>query len=153
MSTPISKNFSLEEFAVSASHPELVVPVPVTKVGRVVKLVLTILQPARDKWGHPFRILSGYRSDALNKAAGGSPTSQHRMAEAADVTTTDTRGLFVYLMSANLPLGQVIYYPAQNFVHIALPGATYTKPTFFVSKRSKVYIRVNASSRLAELGV
>lgn len=140
--TEITKNFSLEEFAVSASHPELVVPVPASKQPRLIALVATILQPARDGWGKEMHVLSGYRSEALNKAAGGSPTSQHRMAEAADIATDNPREFFFWLMQSNLPLGQVIYYPHQNFVHIALPSTHYPKPSFFVSRYKKSYERV-----------
>ena len=140
--TQLSKNFDVEEFAVSASHPELVVPVPESRMPRLVKLVATILQPARDQWGRAMHVLSGYRSEALNKAAGGSPTSQHRYAEAADIATDHIREFFFFLMRSNLPLGQVIYYPKQNFVHIALPSEHYPRPSFFVSRSSKSYERV-----------
>ena len=42
-----------------------------------------ILQPVRDEVG-PLRVNSGYRGLALNKAVGGSKTSQHCFGEAAD---------------------------------------------------------------------
>ena len=41
------------------------------------------LQPVRNEFG-PIRINSGYRSPALNKAVGGSKTSQHCSGQAAD---------------------------------------------------------------------
>ena len=42
-----------------------------------------ILQPIRNEFG-PVRINSGYRGPALNRAVGGSKTSQHCFGEAAD---------------------------------------------------------------------
>lgn len=42
------------------------------------KLVDTILDPLRELYGKPIRISSGYRSEKVNKAVGGSSTSQHR---------------------------------------------------------------------------
>ena len=42
-----------------------------------------ILQPVRDQFG-PIRVNSGYRGLPLNKAVGGSKTSQHCKGEAAD---------------------------------------------------------------------
>lgn len=138
----LSDNFTLEEFAVSASHPELVQPVPTGFIPNVRRLVTTILQPARIEYGSPFRILSGFRSAALNKAADGSPTSQHVLAQAGDVSVPDPHKLFVQLMQSKLPVGQVIFYPKKAFVHVATPGARYPRPAFFVSSTSKNYRQV-----------
>ncbi|MEX1185332.1 MAG: D-Ala-D-Ala carboxypeptidase family metallohydrolase [Gemmatimonadaceae bacterium] len=139
--TKLSENFSLEEFAVSGSHPELVQPVPIRYQANVRRLVETILQPLRSLWGKRFRILSGYRDATLNGAVGGSSTSQHRRAEASDVTTENVRGLVraMIVRPNKFPTGQVIYYPSQNFAHIALPSARYEVPTFFVCTGPKQY--------------
>ena len=48
------------------------------------RLVERLLQPLRDRLGEPITILSGYRSDELNRLVGGVPSSQHRLGEAAD---------------------------------------------------------------------
>ena len=42
------------------------------------------LEAARERVGYPLIITSGYRSKQLNKAVGGSPTSQHMVGQAAD---------------------------------------------------------------------
>jgi zinc D-Ala-D-Ala carboxypeptidase len=145
--TQLSKNFNLKEFSVSAGHPELALGVPPGLIYNVTKLVADVLQPLRDAWKKPLKILSGYRSDALNKAVGGSPTSQHRKAQAADVTTDDVRGLFVRLFTEpRLPVGQVI-----GFVHIATPSERYPAPTFFISRSKKVYTRVSSLAALNSL--
>lgn len=49
-------------------------------------LVDRVLDPVREAWGRPLTVNSGYRSLALNAAAGGASTSQHLRGEAADIT-------------------------------------------------------------------
>ena len=83
--TRLSQHFTLEEFSRSNSHPELARGIPEHLVKNVQKLVDTILQPLRLELNQPIEILSGYRSIALNQAVGGSPTSQHTLAEAAEL--------------------------------------------------------------------
>lgn len=135
MTTRVSEHFTLDEFAVSRSHPELVEPVPVQYEANVDRLVTGILEPIRRIIGMPMTILSGFRSPALNKAVGGSPTSQHLDAGAADWTIANTmEGLFLALYSRpnRLPSGQMIFYPNRQFIHSALPSKRYPTPTFCV---------------------
>lgn len=80
----ISKNFKMSEFAVSSSYPHLVEPVPEKYKQNVIDLVQNVLQPICDATGWRDYISSGYRPDKLNKAVGGSLTSDHRYARAAD---------------------------------------------------------------------
>ena len=51
-------------------------------------VALMICQPVRDHFGKVVGINSGYRSPALNKAVGGSATSQHCNGQAADFEST-----------------------------------------------------------------
>lgn len=55
----------------------------------VKELTERVLQPLRDKVGHPLRINSGYRCPELNRMVGGVPTSQHVKGEAADIAAAD----------------------------------------------------------------
>lgn len=48
-------------------------------------LVDAVLDPLREKYGRPIHVSSGYRCPRLNKAVGGSATSQHVKGEAADI--------------------------------------------------------------------
>lgn len=139
----LSDHFELREFCVSASFPDLVEPVPEEYLPNVRKLVTSVLEPMRRLW-HPMTVLSGYRSAKLNAAVGGSETSQHRRAEAADITAHRVRELFMAMLSrANkFPTGQVIGYPRQKFVHIALPSERYPVPTFFICIGPKRYQQV-----------
>jgi uncharacterized protein YcbK (DUF882 family) len=140
----LSDHFGLSEFTVSARYPELAEPVPDHLLNNVRRLVTEVLEPIRRLW-HPMTVLSGYRSEKLNKAVGGSATSQHRNAEAADIRTQNVRGLFMAMLARQkkFPTGQVIGYPANNFVHIALPSQRYPVPTFFIATGPKRYQQVS----------
>lgn len=84
-----------------------------------------VLDPAREHFGIPINVTSGYRCHQLNIAVGGSPTSQHKTGEAADITFTDRRKnkeLFDYIKD-HLPYDQLIWekgtdeYP--QWVHVS----------------------------------
>ncbi len=60
-------------------------------------LVNKILDPARVALGFPIMIGSGFRSPAVNVAAGGVLTSQHTKGEAADCKCKDNKRLFDYI--------------------------------------------------------
>ena len=134
---PITHNLWLHEFEVSASRPDLVEGVPDALLPDLIELAVTGIQPIRARVG-AIEILSGYRPKALNKAVGGSPSSQHMKAQAADLLPRHMSAgdLFLQIQrdQEKLNLGQVIYYPAEGFVHVALPSGKYRRPTFFISK-------------------
>jgi zinc D-Ala-D-Ala carboxypeptidase len=70
-----------------------------------------LFQPLRDYCGHPIRVNSMYRSAELNKAIGGSKTSQHRFAQALDLDTLGEKSnadLF-HWASENLNFDQLIW--------------------------------------------
>lgn len=131
----ITDHFDLDEFAHSESHPDLVERVPSQYVPNVIRLAKTVLEPIRSEFGVPLHILSGYRNWDLNHAVGGSPTSQHLRAEAADFTCElDMEKIFRKLWAERdtMKCGQCIYYPKQHFIHIALPSTRYPTPSFHV---------------------
>jgi len=51
----------------------------------LINLANNVFQPIRDHFGKPISVSSGYRSPELNKAIGGSKTSQHCKGEAIDI--------------------------------------------------------------------
>lgn len=57
-------------------------------------LVKEVLDPARAILGHPITVSSGFRNPEVNRAVGGSSTSQHLKGEAADLTCYDNKKLF-----------------------------------------------------------
>lgn len=130
----LSDHFALREFAVSASHPDLAVLPPTPARVRLQSLAREVLEPIRTELGVGMRILSGYRSKALNDAVGGSVTSQHTHGEAVDWTVPNLRSAWtkVLAMVADGRLrgaGQMIYYPEQGFIHCALASGRFPHPT------------------------
>lgn len=148
---PESPFFTIEEFAVSGEHPDLVQPVPDMLRKSVERLVRGCLHPLRVALGRPFKVLSGYRSPTLNQMVGGSPTSQHVFAQAADITCRDPGELFQLAWSkrADIDAGQIIYYPLRGFVHFAIKSSKYPKPTFFVSRGAKQYTLCDTDAEIA----
>lgn len=57
-------------------------------------LAAEVLEPARQAYGKPIRVTSGYRSERLNKAVGGKPNSQHLRGQAADLVCDDLERLY-----------------------------------------------------------
>lgn len=84
-------------------------------------LVKYVLDPLRDIYGKPIYVNSGYRSEALNKAVGGSNTSQHRLGMAADIDTYTREGnieLF-NLIAKNLSFDQLIDEKDYSWIHVS----------------------------------
>lgn len=83
----LSKNFSLAEFTESNTAIRNGIDNNPTAehIHNLVDLCENVLQPLRDRIGSSIRVTSGYRSEALNKAIGGSKTSDHSHGRAADI--------------------------------------------------------------------
>ena len=82
------KFFTISELTYSTKAKELHIdnsPFSYTIIDNLSNLTENLLDPIREAWGTPIIITSGYRSDALNKAVGGSKTSAHRYGLAVDV--------------------------------------------------------------------
>lgn len=82
------KHFTISELTHSDKARELHIdntPFSYEVVDNLTNLTENLLDPIREAWGKPIIITSGYRSDALNKAVGGSKTSAHRFGLAVDV--------------------------------------------------------------------
>ena len=83
----LSKHLSLAEVTRSESAKRRGIsnmPTP-AHIENFKLLAANIFEPIREHFGKPIHISSGYRSDALNKAIGGSKTSQHCAGEAIDI--------------------------------------------------------------------
>ena len=118
-----SKDFSYREFERSETADRRGICNVITSFAvrdAVKELVDTVLQPLRDRVGHPLRINSGYRCPELNRAVGGVATSQHVRGEAADVAAADP-----YLLAKVVrdtpeiweQVDQMILYP--TFIHLS----------------------------------
>jgi hypothetical protein len=76
------------------------------------KLAEYVFQPIREHFGKPIHISSGYRSAALNKAVGGSSSSQHCTGEAIDIDmdgTDITNAQIFNFIKDNLNFDQLIW--------------------------------------------
>ena len=82
----MGKYFTISEMCVSGSHHKLaVVPEKGTTIYNNLLYIIERLDKIREEWGGPIIVTSGYRSQALNKAVGGSKTSAHCVGLAADI--------------------------------------------------------------------
>lgn len=85
-------------------------------------LVKHILDPLRERYGKPIHVNSGYRSPALNKAVGGSKTSQHMTGLAADITAgsaAKNKILFSLVQELDLPFDQLIDEKNFRWIHVS----------------------------------
>jgi zinc D-Ala-D-Ala carboxypeptidase len=111
----LSKNLSLVEFTRSQTAKRR--GIDNTPDGEHLeaakKLAENIFQPIREYFGKPIFISSGYRSEALNKAIGGSATSQHSKGEAIDIDMDGhgkpTNTEVFYYIKENLDFDQLIW--------------------------------------------
>jgi hypothetical protein len=123
----LSKNFNLLELVKSDLASRLGIdntPGP-QEIKNLQLLVTNILQPLRDKVG-PIIINSAYRSPALNKAAGGSETSDHMLGLAADIECQEMSNYdLARVLKDNFKFKQVIleFYtrgqPSSGWVHVS----------------------------------
>lgn len=113
----LSKNFALEELIEAGSARRLGLDdqfnPPDEVVINLTKLCCKVLQPLRDAVGHPIQITSGYRSPKVNKAVGGSKTSEHLTGQAADIQLwingeNKNQLLFDTVLKLGLPFNQMI---------------------------------------------
>lgn len=93
----LSPHFTLGEMTVSqAASRRGLDNTPGPAVIEALKaLCVNLLEPIRVHYGRPVVVTSGYRSPRVNKAVGGSPTSQHCLGEAADFTVPGVSNLAV----------------------------------------------------------
>ncbi|MBQ4358008.1 MAG: peptidase M15 [Paludibacteraceae bacterium] len=91
-------------------------------LGNLATLVDKVLESLREVDGKPIRVNSGYRCPKLNKAVGGSATSQHMTGQAADITggsKAENKKLFDLVRSLRLPFDQLIWEKGGAWVHVS----------------------------------
>lgn len=119
----LGKYFTLEELTRSATASAKGIDnVPKSKahLASLKLLVEKVLDPVREHYGAPVIVTSGYRSPALNRAVGGSATSQHSKGQAADFTV---KGVSNYEVAEwihkNLNYDQLIYeFGETGWLHV-----------------------------------
>lgn len=111
----LTKNLSLQEMLKSRTATRLGLSNSPNEehVKNMQALAENIFQPLRDYFGVPIHISSGYRSEALNNAIGGSKSSQHCKGEAMDIdrdgySQPNNAQIFEYIKN-NLDFDQMIW--------------------------------------------
>ena len=107
------KYFTIEELSASTEARKMGIDnTPTTEaVDKLTALVEAVLDPLRNRYGHPIHVSSGYRCPRLNKAVGGAETSQHVRGEAADIYVTKAKemAMLFSLIYYLLPYDQLIW--------------------------------------------
>jgi uncharacterized protein YcbK (DUF882 family) len=85
----LSEHFTLQEFTRTENRDLLQANIDIATNdaairGKLTRVAKELLEPIRGLFLRPIHITSGFRHPALNARVGGSPTSQHRLGEAAD---------------------------------------------------------------------
>jgi zinc D-Ala-D-Ala carboxypeptidase len=121
----LTKNFALEELTRSSKAQALKISNSpnAEQTSNLKALAEDILQPLRDGLGFPIKITSGLRVPALNKAVGGSSTSQHTKGEAVDINVSGKNKIIFDWIVNNLDYDQVIWEFGTdlepNWIHVS----------------------------------
>jgi len=106
------------------------------------KLAVNIFQPIREHFGKPILISSGYRSAELNKAIGGSLSSQHCSGEAIDIDmdgTDITNAQIFHYIKDNLNFDQIIWEfgtdKNPDWVHVSFAANRSQRKQMLVAKK------------------
>ena len=124
----IRPNFHLSEFEASqtAARRGLDNAVPLNLYGNLERLA-QLLEHIRAALGKPITLTSGYRSPALNRLVGGSKTSAHTDARAADIICPaygTPRQIARHLAGLDLNFDQII--EEGTWLHVAVAKADAT---------------------------
>ena len=129
------KYFSLGEFSHSDTAVSLGIDntIPKECVANLEHLVHCVLDPLREHWGLPIRVISGYRCPELNDEVGGVEDSYHMEGCAADISALGNneehrRHRNIELMSlirtlhltGKIALTECYLGPKARYIHIAL---------------------------------
>lgn len=121
----LSPHFTLEEMEASDTARRLGIynKAPSGVVKNLGYLASNLLEQVRTLVGKPICISSGYRCELLNKAVGGSATSQHRYGQAVDIYVIgmSAKTLYTIIKNSNLQYDQLILEKTKQaeWVHIS----------------------------------
>ena len=99
-------------------------------------LVINVLDPLRAQYGKPIHVNSGYRSAEVNKAVGGSPTSDHLClctAAAADITCDNNRLLYDLIIKSGIPFKQLINEHNFLWLHVSFDKNNNKRETLCIN--------------------
>lgn len=117
------KYFTIKELTKSSTaEAKGIDNTPTQEVERnLTALVENVLAPLREIYGKPITVNSGYRCPELNKAVGGSATSDHVKGFAADITAgskEENERLF-NIIKHNFHFSQLIDEKNFSWVHVS----------------------------------
>jgi len=122
----LSKNFALSEITHSNTAKRLGIDNEPTEthLQNMQHLVDNLIQPLRDAVG-PIRVSSGYRNPELNRAIGGSRSSQHCKGEALDLQFWQNGKMmneliYEWILDSGLEFDQMINDFDFAWIHISL---------------------------------
>lgn len=124
----LTNNFSLVELSTSETAVRKGIDNTPTQdvVVNLRELCANVLQPLRDKYGKSINITSGYRSPKVNKAIGGSATSDHCFGNAADFTVMKEDYNHVFSILRTMDFDQLIWEfgdsNAPQWIHVSYRG-------------------------------
>ena len=113
----LTEHFRMDEFVYSAMAVELGLnnALPSEVIPAIRNLMVRRIYHRQ-----PMYIMSGYRSEELNRLVGGAPSSQHMKGEAVDIYTVDRNRLLEDLVASRLNFDQAILYRTKGFIHLSL---------------------------------
>jgi hypothetical protein len=103
--------------------------------------LMDVLDGIREAWGSAIRVNSGFRSEAVNKAVGGSKTSEHRLGYAVDIEPNNQKNkefwdfIVDYVKTKNINFSQLINEKPKcgvpSWIHFSINGLKgYRKQIF-----------------------
>ena len=144
----LTKNFSLDELTRSNTAERKGIDNSPTAehIHNLAALCENVLQPLRDKIGRSIRVNSGYRSEKLNNAIGGSKTSEHSFGKAADIKLVidgenKSEILYLTILEMGIPFRQMIWEfgdeETPSWVHISFDKEDNKKQKLRAYKEGK----------------
>ena len=147
----ITKNLTLQELIDSNTAKAKGIDNSPTNehLRNLIEIANNIFQPLRDGIGKPIRISSGYRSEKLNKAVGGSKTSQHNKGQALDLVATTgftNKDIFDYIKK-HLEFDQMIWEfgtdKNPDWVHVSYNKSKNRKQVLKAIKKDGKTVYIN----------
>lgn len=120
-------------------------------IPHIQELIETLLDPLTDAWGSKILVTSGYRCQKLNEAVGGSKTSAHSLAYAADLVPANGKieefkaFTMKWLYENKLVFDQYIneYSGKSSWVHLAVRNRAGNQRKQFMLYKGGKYSSIN----------
>ncbi len=115
------KHFKIEEFIHSATATQFHINnTPSAKIIQNIEILIEkVLSPARERYGKPIYINSGYRCPELNQRVGGAKHSYHLQGRAADLNTRCGENQILFDILKTLPHKELIWEQSSKWIHVA----------------------------------